>query len=293
MNKLQIWVKKFEKPVIVLHSGAGRVLSAYPRETRMFRKELLNEFTSKSFEILQNQGSRKAVLAALMQMEDQHNFFNAGIGSKLQKDGKIRVSAALMDGQTRKLSSVYNAQEIKNPSLIADFLQDQRDSNVDGLGAEILRKKLGIEKTNLETELQRKRWQNRIEGKTGTVGAVAVDETGNVFAGTSTGGKGFEFPGRVSDTPTPAGNFATSEIAISATGIGEKILNLNLCGAIAYKFSDGKSLYTAISESMLLLPPESSNIGIIAVTCSGEVGIAFTSEGMDVGIMDKNAQILM
>ena len=293
MSKLKIWVDNFSKPVMMLHSGAGRVLSGYPREKRVERKKLLEDFTRKSFEILQNSGARKAVLNALVQMENQPDYFNAGVGSKIQKDGKIRVSAAMMDGKKQRLSAVYNAEELKNPSIIADYLQDKKDRSVDSLGTEILRKELGIDRTSLVTERQLKRWQKRIKGKTGTVGAVAIDAFGELFAGTSTGGKGFEFPGRISDTPTPAGNFATPEIAISATGHGEQILDLNLCGAIAYKFSGGITLYNAIYESMLLIPPENSEIGIIAVTNTGEVGLAYTSEGMDVGIMNNNTLFML
>jgi len=293
MDKLKIWVENIDKPLIMLHSGAGRVLSGYTREKRMQRQQLLADFTQESYKILLAENSRKAVLHALIQMENQPDFFNAGIGSKLQMDGKVRVSAAMMDGSKQKISAVYNAEELKNPSIIADFLLEKRDRNVDGTGSDILRIKLGIGRTNLVTEKQLKLWQKKIEGKTGTVGAVAIDKNGNLFAGTSTGGKGFEFPGRVSDTPTPAGNFATPNIAISATGKGEQILDINLCGAIAYKFSTGETLFNAIHESLMLLPPEKTEIGIIAITNTGDVGFAFTSEGMNVGIAFGKNSLLM
>ena len=293
MDKLKIWVENFGKPLIMVHSGAGRVLSGYPREIRMQRQQLLEDFTIESHKILLAEGARKAVLHALVQMENQPDFFNAGIGSKLQKDGKVRVSAAMMDGNNQRISAVYNAEELKNPSILADYLLEQKDRNLDSTGAEILQNELGIDKTNLVTEKQLKRWQKKIEGKTGTVGAVALDADGNLFAGTSTGGKGFEFPGRVSDTPTPAGNFATPNIAISATGTGEQILDMNLCGAIAYKLSSGKTLYNSIHESLMLLPPENTEIGIIAITNTGDAGFAFTSEGMNVGITHGKDNLIM
>ena len=68
---------------------------------------------------------------------------------------------------------------------------------------------------------------------------------------------------------------------------------MNLCGAIAYKFSAGETLYNAIRESLLLFPSENTEIGITAVTNTGEAGFAFTSEGMNVGIAYGNNILLM
>ena len=129
MDKLEIWVENIGKPTIMLHSGAGRVLTGYPRDNRMLRQELLANFTRESYKILLSDGARKAVLHALIQMENQPDFFNAGIGSKIQKDGKVRVSAALMDGNKQRLSAVYNAEELKNPSIMADFRLVMKSKN--------------------------------------------------------------------------------------------------------------------------------------------------------------------
>src|SRR5690606_19607329 len=87
------------------------------------------------------------------------------------------------------------------------------------------------------------------EDRHGTVGAVAAGSEGELWACTSTGGRGHESVGRVSDSPTPAGNYACPRVAISATGFGEQILDLNVCGRIATRVLDGATLEEALART--------------------------------------------
>ena len=98
-----------------------------------------------------------------------------------------------------------------------------------------------------------KRWDEHLraqKGKTGTVGVVALDRYGNIVAGTSTGGIGGEIPGRVSDSPTIAGNYANKFAGISATGIGEQIVNLGAAVKIATRVEDGMDLKSAVDKTI-------------------------------------------
>jgi L-asparaginase len=57
---------------------------------------------------------------------EDNELFNAGIGSQIQSDGKIRMSAAIMDGNPR-MSGVINIEEVKNPVQVAQILMQYDD----------------------------------------------------------------------------------------------------------------------------------------------------------------------
>jgi beta-aspartyl-peptidase (threonine type) len=69
----------------------------------------------------------------------------------------------------------------------------------------------------------------------GTVGAVALDQSGHLAAATSTGGLFGKLPGRVGDSPLiGAGTFADdATCAVSATGHGEFFIRWNVAHDIA------------------------------------------------------------
>ena len=77
----------------------------------------------------------------------------------------------------------------------------------------------------------------------GTVGAVALDQTGTVAAGASTGGIDRMLPGRVGDTPIiGCGVYADNETgAVSMTGLGEGIMRLAIAKEICDRLRQGKS----------------------------------------------------
>jgi L-asparaginase len=116
----------------------------------------------------------------------------------------------------------------------------------------------------------------------GTVGAVALGLDGALWAATSTGGRGHEQPGRISDSPTPAGNYACEVVALSATGFGEQILDLNLAGRIATRMIDGMSLTQALQKTFLEVEHRRALLGIIAVGRDGSLGYAHSTEACGV-----------
>ncbi len=67
----------------------------------------------------------------------------------------------------------------------------------------------------------------------GTVGAVAIDSTGALFAATSTGGTCCKLPGRIGDSPLiGCGCYADSEAGgVSSTGYGEAIMKVVMAKA--------------------------------------------------------------
>jgi L-asparaginase len=106
---------------------------------------------------------------------------------------------------------------------------------------------------------------------TGTIGCVVQDRKGRLAAATSTGGKGFEIPGRISDSATIAGNYANEYCAISCTGVGEDIVSGGLATKIVTRVTDGMPLEKAFEKSFNELKPYDGFAGAIGVTKKGEV----------------------
>jgi L-asparaginase len=119
-----------------------------------------------------------------------------------------------------------------------------------------------------QQEFEEKR--NQQENK-GTVGCVALDAQGNIAAATSTGGKGFEIPCRVSDSATVAGNYANQFAGISCTGVGEDIVNVGLALKIITRVTDGMSLQQATDKSFLELKEIDGFAGVIGISSNGEL----------------------
>jgi L-asparaginase len=112
----------------------------------------------------------------------------------------------------------------------------------------------------------------------GTIGVVALDSQGRLAAGTSTGGKGFERIGRVSDSAMPAGNYATAHAAVSCTGIGEDIIDECLAARIVVRVTDGLSLQEAMKRSFAEAHQHKRDLGAIALDTTGEIAWGKTSE---------------
>lgn len=258
---------KNTKPVLVIHGGAGtrdfdeKIYSQY--------RESLQKILNDSFKTLQRTGSAlRAVIEAVERLEDDP-LYNAGKGSKIQGDGRIRMSASVMDGAKRRFSGCVNVQRIKNPVRLAEALLPYEDRVLSEKGAEEFAKAAGLSFASPYTQRARDDYKAKKAGLTGTVGAVALDLKGRLAAATSTGGRGFEYPHRVSDTPTIAGNFANSDCAVSATGVGEEIVEFAVASRIATMVEVGKSLKSADSLVFESARRAKARFGWIAVDKRG------------------------
>lgn len=310
-------------PAVVIHGGAGAYLKTTSPAQRRSRGEAMARIARDAHAAIA-EGPRAAVLHAIAAMERDESF-NAGYGARLQRDGVARVSAALMDGQRTRLSAVYNVRDCLHPSRLADALQVRGDRNLDGEGAALLMAELGVPPADVRSPTSVERWQKLIddgrevdregaiggagaaaverahearlpvpaeiddippEDRHGTVGAVAAGSEGELWACTSTGGRGHESVGRVSDSPTPAGNYACPRVAISATGFGEQILDLNVCGRIATRVLDGATLEEALARTFDEVAAAGGLLGVIAITADGAAGYAHTTEACGVAWAD-------
>lgn len=223
-----------------------------------------------AYQVLARDGARAAVLDAVAALEDCE-LFNAGTGSRIQADGEIRMSASLMDGKQNTFSGVINIQYVKNPVLVAARLASESNMVLAGNEATLYARNNGFASHNPYTEHRLHEHQTGVRGLTGTVGACAVDSEGTICAATSTGGVGGETPGRVSDTATVAGNYASANAGVSCTGNGEEIVNLCVAARIATRRMQGLNLQQAVQTTIEEGHRYGYYFGVIGVDETGEV----------------------
>lgn len=262
-------------PKLIIHGGAGSLEGTIHKAPAI--QSALSEIVSESYHILEQSNAKTAVIHAVKLLED-NPLFNAGTGSKLQRDGKVRMSAAIMDSETGKFSGVINIQNVKNPIDIAVHLGNKKNTVLAGARATHFARKLGYPHYDPVTEDRNIEYRNKLIGETGTVGAVALDTNGCIAAATSTGGIGGETPGRVSDTPTVAGNYANSFAGVSGTGIGEQIVNSALASRIVVRVQDGASLKDAVEKTMRETEKNQYKYGVIAIDKNGNIQVGKTSD---------------
>ncbi|MEN8260576.1 MAG: isoaspartyl peptidase/L-asparaginase, partial [Pseudomonadota bacterium] len=222
-------------------------------------------------------------------------FFNAGYGAVIQSDGMARLSASLMDGRKQKFSGVQLATHLIHPSKLAYALQERDESVLGPLGAQLLARELGMPPANPATPDRARRWAAFLEGpdsaaRHGTVGSVVLDKRNALAAATSTGGNGVNFPERVSDSATAAGNYASSHGAISCTGVGEQIVDDGLAIRLETRVRDGKSMVEASELAYVEAASRSRKYGWIGVDCMGNWTMYCTTEIMYCAAFSGNAE---
>lgn len=312
---------RLEPPLIIVHGGAGAYLKTTTAAQRIRRGARLLEVANIGLDAMRDGGARAGVLAAVAAMELDPDF-NAGYGSKLQRDGVPRVSAGLAHGNALRVTAVFNVEGCLHASKLADALQSRGDRNLDGQGGAALMAELGMAATDLRTKKTRARWKSLLasgdladpeaaigdtgepeldaakeagvavpedlqaDQRYGTVGAVAVDADGQVWACTSTGGRGHEAVGRLTDSGMPAGNYAVPCCGVSATGFGEQIIDLDVGGRICTRALDDATLRDALQRTFEEVAAHGGLLGAIAAHADGTVGYAHTTEACGVAWAD-------
>jgi L-asparaginase len=221
--------------------------------------------------------------------------FNAGYGAALQADGKPRLTAALMAGPSQTFSGVMGVTDIRHPSLLALALQGASARVLTPPGAEQLARKLHLPVENLVTQKRLEYWQKQIHQAffdSDTVGTLYCQTKDQLLAGTSTGGRGFEEPGRISDSATVAGTYATPFAAISATGVGEEIVDDAVAARIETRVRDGMSLKQACWKTHEEAKDHKRSYGWIACDHTGAWCAAFTTQAMSYLVIDVAGEVL-
>jgi len=254
-------------PLVLLHGGAGTM----DPQRRHAREAVasLTRIARRGFRALAAGDDPAEVAALCCWHMEQDPLFNAGIGSALQADAATRMSAALMVGTRQSFSGVVNASYLEHPIELGLALQRRSARVLSHPGAELLARELGLPVSLPLTEARSEAWLQRLrqhgyrpldaprrraQGPEGhgadTVGCLVRSARGALVAAASTGGRGFEFPGRVSDTCTVAGTYASKFAAVVATGVGEQIVDDALASRLETRVRDGMTVVEA-SEKCL------------------------------------------
>lgn len=250
------------------------------------------------YALLENGGSSlDAITRTIMLLEDDE-LFNAGRGAVFTLDGRNELDASIMDGRTLAAGAVCGLTHVKNPIALARTVMERSDYVLlAGAGAEEFAVSQGVDLVQPDYFFTEARWQQlqRIRGgdtslsaltisHVGTVGAVALDQTGRLAAGTSTGGMtGKQFQ-RVGDSPLiGAGTYADDRAcAVSATGHGEIFIRAAVAHDIVARMRHGgRDLRTAVREVVLgELVALHGEGGVVAIDLHGNIAMEFNSEGM-------------
>jgi beta-aspartyl-peptidase (threonine type) len=274
---------------ILVHGGAG----GEPDEPEP-RQETLDEATVAGTEA---DDPQSAVVEAVRVLESGPRF-NAGVGSAIQSDGRIRTDAGIMtgDGKTGAACSMLDVEHaVEVARLVAE---ETPHVLVAGQQAVSLAESFDVPTDcDLWTESTREGWdeldpvesddvQDHIEwvyeqfGGHDTVGAVATDGE-RVAAATSTGGRWCALAGRVGDVPQiGAGFYATENAAVSTTGAGEAIARFGLARRVATAIQDGESPAAATTRLIGEFDETGESAGVIAIDSDGNTGQAFNSDAM-------------
>jgi beta-aspartyl-peptidase (threonine type) len=226
------------KPALIVHGGAWDI----PDEAISACKSGCERALAAGWQILKAGGSAlDAVEAAVIVLEDDP-VFDAGYGSHLNLDGRVECDAIVMDGTTLRAGAAAAVQRVRNPIRLARKIYENcPHMMLVADGAERFAEEQGIPLCSPEeliSEAEREAWKKckmdrhaasfHRGHEQGTVGAVAIDREGRLFAATSTGGTCCKLPGRVGDSPLiGCGCYADSEAgAVSCMGYGEAIMKI-------------------------------------------------------------------
>ena len=254
---------------IAIHGGAGTMArdKMTPEKEAEYEAALQAALDAGAKILAEGGSAMDAVQAAIIPMENSP-LFNAGRGAVFTWEGRNELDASIMDGRDRSAGAVTGVTTIKNPILLADKVRTASPHVfLMGEGAEQFAGEQGLETAGpewFETEARKKsleRMKERqmsaldVDLKFGTVGAVALDQDGNLAAGTSTGGMTGKRWGRIGDAPViGAGTYADNRsCAVSATGWGEYFIRVGVAQEICTRLRvagelDPQSLRSAMEQ---------------------------------------------
>jgi beta-aspartyl-peptidase (threonine type) len=258
---------------LIVHGGAKEM---QPGEEEDNRKGVLAAVEAGRRILADGGDAIDAVEASIRILEDLPAF-NAGCGSAANEEGEVEMCAGLMDGRDAAVGAVGAIRRVRNPIWVARRLLAEKEVLLVGDGALRFARQKGAELASDEELLGEK----TLEAAHDTVGAVAMDQGGNLAAGTSTGGLTGARVGRIGDSPLPgAGLYADNHVgAVSLSGDGESIARLALAARVmATIAADGPE--GAIMKALERLPHvggAEGDGGGIAIARDGLVGWAHNS----------------
>ena len=304
---------------LAIHGGAGTLDPAQmtPEKRVQYEADLQKALDAGAKILAAGGSAMDAIKAAIIVMEDSP-LFNAGKGAVFTWEGTNELDASIMDGRDRSAGAVAGVKTVKNPILLADKVRtDSEHVFLMGAGAEAFAVAKGFPVTPPEyfaTPARREALERLkaeklsaldVDHKFGTVGAVALDQSGNMAAGTSTGGMTGKRWGRVGDAPViGAGTYADNRAcAVSATGWGEYFIRVGVAHEICARLRAARAMnWLSFDSKGAPIAPEAEDIaqtvqdvadavmydvaelggdgGVILVTPEGHALYSFNTTGM-------------
>jgi L-asparaginase / beta-aspartyl-peptidase len=295
------------RPSLIVHGGAWDI----PDEAVEACKAGCHRALQAGWDVLSGGGhSLDAIEAAIIELENDP-VFDAGFGSHLNLDGHVECDAIIMNAATLRAGSVAGLRRIKNPIRAArTVLEKCPHMMLISEGAEGFAADHGIplcDPRELVSPAEREAWQRCRKDshaaehhrghQQGTVGAVALDEHGRLFAATSTGGTCCKLPGRVGDSPLiGCGCYADCETGgVSSTGFGEAIMKVVMAKTAAdFLRPAGSSPARAAQAAVELLANRGKGTGgLILLDKNGTPGFAFNTPRMAYGYVTSGGSLLI
>lgn len=224
---------------------------------------------------------------------ERSGLFNAGKGSRRQLDDVQRMDASIMEGDSLRAGAVASIEGIVHPITAARLMMEETNHVLlVGPQAGRFASHFKLERHRMVGKPRRFSYETALpkiaqnREKHGTVGAVALDRTGTVAAGASTGGIDRMLPGRVGDTPIiGCGVYADNETgAVSMTGWGESIIRLAVAKEICDRVTKGNTPATAARLVLKKLVARiDGSAGCLVLTPEGQFTIRHSTPHMMAG----------
>jgi L-asparaginase / beta-aspartyl-peptidase len=284
---------------IAIHGGAGTIQRGMPLDEVEAIKRSLAACLKRGMDVLAVGGrALDAVQTAVMALEDDEHF-NAGRGAVLTRDGEHELDATLMDGRDLACGAIGGARTPKNPIVLARAVMERTPHVLlVAEGADALAREAGLELVSqgyFTTARRKAQWERfralapgalslseDDEGPKGTVGAVALDQAGDLAAATSTGGLTNKRAGRVGDTGCiGAGTYACNRTcAVSTTGHGEQFMRHLAAFAVHARMELAGSALEDAARAVIYDVLQPGDGGLVAVDAAGRVAMPYSSMGM-------------
>ena len=273
---------------MLAHGGAGS------RRMTPAQACCLVDAISAGYGILAQGGLAVAAVEATIYLLERSGLFNAGRGANRQLDGVQRMDAAIMEGARLNAGAVASIEGIVHPIMAARLVMKETGHVLlVGPFAGRFAQHFKLDR-HRSTRVPRPLSYDRIlarqrrstTARHGTVGAVALDRSGTVAAGASTGGIDSMLPGRVGDSPLiGCGVYADNRSgAVSMTGIGEGIIRLVIAKSICDRLAMGKSPAVAARQVLQMLVTRiRGSAGALVLSPDGRFAIRHVTPHMAAG----------
>ena len=269
---------------LIIHGGAG----PSPKKDYSQQAAHMRDLIETGGRMLAGGGTALDVVVEMVAALEESGLYVAGRGTAPNGDGIVELDASLMEGHTRRAGAVAAIRDVVNPVRAARLVMDRSPHvMMAGEGARTFTLAEGgepVEDVHSYYTYHRLHQSGRPSHGSahGTVGAVALDDNGNLAAATSTGGTFGKLPGRVGDTPIiGSGTWADDTVAVSCTGIGETFIRASAASDVSARMRyAGESIEQACRNMLDTVSDLKGDGGVIAVGRDGSYAMPFNSHGM-------------